>query len=75
MKCAPAGTPITTGALSSTTWKGCRDTVIATYTVIAGADHPWPGSVSLAPALQGLPSQALDASEAAWAFFKAAPAR
>jgi len=61
----------TEGALTTTEWSGCRDGLATRFVVIAGADHPWPGSDPRAgsSAIQGQPSQALDASEAAWAFF------
>jgi polyhydroxybutyrate depolymerase len=60
-----------TGPIRTTTWTGCRQGVAMRYSVIAGADHPWPGSVDKrATALQGVPTTALDATAAAWTFLK-----
>ncbi|MCL4243057.1 MAG: polyhydroxybutyrate depolymerase [Dehalococcoidia bacterium] len=61
----------TEGALTTTTWGGCADGRTASLIVIAGADHPWPGGVmpSRTTALQGVPSQELDATRAVWEFF------
>jgi polyhydroxybutyrate depolymerase len=56
--------------LSTTTWRSCRDGVTTQLIVVAGADHPWPGSTDrLAPRLQGDATRALDATAAAWRFF------
>ena len=64
-----AATPIsaTTGPLTTTSWSGCRGGVRTELVVIAGADHPWPGSLGRSAA-GGEPSQALDASRAAYQF-------
>lgn len=59
------------GPITTTTWIGCREGVATQYQVIAGADHPWPGSPDRrATALQGVPTKELDATAAAWAFLK-----
>jgi polyhydroxybutyrate depolymerase len=59
------------GPIRTTTWSGCRQGVATKYSVVAGADHPWPGSADRrATALQGLPTTALDATAAAWDFLK-----
>ena len=64
------------GALTTSTWSGCRDGSRTRLVVIAGADHPWPGSrVIRLSDLQGEASQALDATAAAWAFFAETPGR
>lgn len=67
----PAGTYSTVeGLLTTTVWSACRDGAAMRYIVIAGADHPWPGSKpnSLNPN-QGAVSQALNATETIWSFF------
>jgi polyhydroxybutyrate depolymerase len=67
----PGGTYTTyDGALTTTEWSACRDGARMRYVVIAGADHPWPGSTPnpLNPN-QGEVTQALDATEAIWKFF------
>jgi polyhydroxybutyrate depolymerase len=67
----PAGTYSTAeGAITTTAWAGCRDGAEMRYIVIAGADHPWPGSKPnpLNPN-QGAVSQALNATETIWKFF------
>ncbi|MGH2607656.1 MAG: alpha/beta hydrolase family esterase [Tepidiformaceae bacterium] len=61
---------VTEGALSTSSFARCRDGVTADSLVIAGADHPWPGSTVLAPQIQGEPSQAIDATLVAWEFFE-----
>jgi len=59
------------GPITTTTWTGCRQGVATQYRVIAGADHPWPGSPDRrATALQGVPTKDLDATAVAWAFLK-----
>jgi polyhydroxybutyrate depolymerase len=60
------------GALTTTTWSGCSGGATASITVIAGADHPWPGGVMPARTteLQGVPSLELDATRAVWEFFE-----
>lgn len=58
----------TEGALTTTAWSGCREHVRTELLVIAGADHPWPGSEPRGGALQGEPSRALDATAAAYQF-------
>ena len=59
------------GPIRTTTWSGCRQGVATKYSVIAGADHPWPGSADRrATALQGVPTTALDATAAAWGFLE-----
>ncbi|MBK9180839.1 MAG: hypothetical protein IPM45_14965 [Acidimicrobiales bacterium] len=71
--CPAPGPPAAAGALTTTTWAPCAGGTATQLTVIAGADHPWPGSDPdrrLSP-LQGEPTQALDATEAAWAFLAA----
>lgn len=70
--CADLATTTTSGPLMTTTWLGCRDGVAAQLMVIAGADHPWPGShPNRVSRLQGQPTTLLDATKAAWGFFKA----
>lgn len=61
----------TEGALTRTTWSGCEGGTTATLLVIAGADHPWPGSEPPRIALpnQGVPSDKLDATAALVEFF------
>jgi polyhydroxybutyrate depolymerase len=72
MSCA-ASTEDAAGPIRTTTWSGCRDGVETTYVVIAGADHPWPGSADRrVSALQGVPTTALDATVTAWEFLKGA---
>lgn len=56
------------GPLTTTDWKGCRDGAIARYVVVAGADHPWPGGL---PSVPGNATQDLDATKTVWEFFKA----
>jgi len=76
MGCSDAPARTTAGPLTTTTWKNCRDGVSVQYVIIAGADHPWPGSADRrASALQGVPTQLLDATATVWAFFKGLPAR
>ncbi len=62
----------TEGALTTTAWSGCAGGATAALVVIAGADHPWPGGKMPArtTALQGTPSQELDATRAVWEFFE-----
>lgn len=71
--CMGAPSTASEGALTTTTWSGCAGETTASLVVIAGADHPWPGGVmpARATALQGVPSQELDATRAAWEFFAA----
>ena len=69
--CTGKESTVVSGALTKTTWPGCRDGASAELTVIAGADHPWPGALERrASSLQGTPTQLLDATEEAWRFFK-----
>jgi polyhydroxybutyrate depolymerase len=76
MTCSPNATRATSGPLTTTDWTHCRDGVTTRYIIVAGADHPWPGSADRrASALQGEPSQALDATAAVWAFFRDLPRR
>lgn len=58
------------GAITSTVWVACRDGAKASFLVIAGADHPWPGGASGTTAVQGRTSTALDATAAVWSFFE-----
>lgn len=70
--CDAQPTTKTEGAITTTTWSGCRDGTTASLIVIAGADHPWPGG-QMPPrttALQGTPSRELDAARAVWEFFE-----
>ena len=72
MSCGPSNESVA-GPLRTTSWSGCRDGVTVDYVVIAGADHPWPGSADRrVSALQGVPTSALDATVTAWEFLKAA---
>jgi poly(3-hydroxybutyrate) depolymerase len=67
-----SSTDAVAGPIRETTWSGCRQGVATKYVVVAGADHPWPGSVERrASALQGVPTTAIDATAAAWEFLKA----
>ncbi len=76
MACAAGPARTISGPLTTTDWKTCRDGVAARFVIIAGADHPWPGSADRrASQLQGIPSQALDATATVWAFFRDVPAR
>ena len=70
MTCSQPPAVRTDGPLTTSEWSGCRDGAVMRYIVIAGADHPWPGSApnKLNP-LQGTPSQALDATQTVWDFF------
>ena len=71
MSCTSGPSKRSEGALTTSSWSGCRSEAPTRMIVIAGADHPWPGSATgPTSALQGQPSQALDASRAAWEFFK-----
>jgi len=67
MGCAQPPPTRVEGALTTTAWQGCRDGVRTELLVIAGADHPWPGGASIGLS-GGRPSQALDASTAAYRF-------
>ncbi len=67
MGCAEPPLTRTEGALTTSAWQGCRDGVRTELLVIAGADHPWPGGASIGVS-GGRPSQALDASAAAYRF-------
>jgi len=59
----------TTGAITSTAWTQCKDGSRASYLVVAGADHPWPGGTGgVASGVDA--STALDATAAIWAFFE-----
>ncbi|MEZ5382963.1 MAG: hypothetical protein R2754_14355 [Microthrixaceae bacterium] len=66
--CPGTGTTKVSGPLRTTTWSCTRAT--SRYTVIAGADHPWPGSTGQATGLQGTPSTAMDATIVAWDFIR-----
>jgi polyhydroxybutyrate depolymerase len=69
MGCADPSTTVT-GAITTTIWTRCPG-VATKYVVIAGADHPWPGSADRrANALQGVPTTALDATAVAWGFLE-----
>ncbi len=59
-----------TPAARVTEWSGCTADVV--FTVVAGNGHAWPGGRA---GREGAaePSQAYDASEQMWAFFKAHP--
>jgi poly(3-hydroxybutyrate) depolymerase len=61
----------TEGALTRTNWTGRTGNSTATLIVIAGADHPWPGSEPPRVRLpnQGVPTDLLDATEALATFF------
>ena len=69
MQCEANPSHSTSGALTTTLWKGCRDGATATFIVIADADHPWPGGVARA-GVQDRVSDKLDATLAVWSFFK-----
>jgi polyhydroxybutyrate depolymerase len=75
MGCPGAPQATVAGALTTTDWRPCRDGAVARYVLIAGADHPWPGGVPGATAIQGETSTALDATAAVWAFFSSLPGR
>jgi polyhydroxybutyrate depolymerase len=57
-------------AVKTTKWSGCKADVV--YNVVANNGHAWPGGK---PGREGAaePSQAWNASEEMWAFFKAHP--
>ena len=69
MQCEANPSHSTSGALTTTLWKGCRDGATATFIVIADADHPWPGGVARA-GVQDRVSDKLEATLAVWSFFK-----
>lgn len=66
--CEPMPVTLQRGKVTTATWAGCEDGVEVELVRIADAPHAWPGGTVLAPALQGEPSQAIDASRAIWAF-------
>ncbi len=71
------GEPVRTHAPASNTaeWKGCSSGAPVIFHSVAGNGHAWPGGE---PGRAGAarPTQAFDATEAMWAFFKAqAPRR
>lgn len=70
--CAAGPEAKTEGALTTTTWTGCKGGSTAALVVIAGADHPWPGGKmpERTASVQGVPSQELDATAATWSFFE-----
>lgn len=70
MRCETTPTHSTEGALTTTSWKQCRDGAVASLVVIAGADHPWPGGTTR-PATEGRTSTAMDATAEIWRFFEA----
>ncbi len=75
-RCGAPTAPTTVGPLNTTVWRSCRDNTETRYVVVAGADHPWPGSTAdRTSALQGTPSTALDATATAWAFLRDHPRR
>lgn len=59
----------TTAAATTMTWTGCSSGADVVYHVVANNGHAWPGG---RPGREGanVPSQALNASEEMWAFFK-----
>ena len=60
------------GVLTHSVWSRCADdTVVELYTIAGGA-HTWPGSQRMMRVLDA-PSNALDATRVAWAFFIAHP--
>jgi polyhydroxybutyrate depolymerase len=63
--CSSEPTEEIRGAVTVLDWPGCRDGRTVEARIVAGADHPWPGSDPLRnPAeAQGAPSQALDATQ------------
>ena len=68
MGCEATPVRTTSGAVTSTVWSSCKGGAQAALSVIAGADHPWPGGTG--GALGGAEvSDALDATTAIWAFF------
>lgn len=69
-QCGSPGKVETTGPLSRQRWNGCRDDTVMVNLVVAGAEHPWPGSPTTGrgAGLAGTPSQDLDASDEAWGF-------
>jgi len=64
MNCG-APTTTTAGAVTTSTWAGCKDGTVARYIILAGQTHAWPGGPR-----QGATPAALDATKAVWAFFK-----
>ena len=61
-----------TAAVQTTAWTGCRSGADVVFNVVASNGHAWPGG---RPGRAGAnePSQAFNASEAMWAFFKTRP--
>ncbi|HXH20399.1 MAG TPA: PHB depolymerase family esterase [Dehalococcoidia bacterium] len=57
------------GAITTTTWKNCREGGHTEQKVIAGASHAWPGGDPRTAGPGGTPSPVLDATTAIWAFF------
>lgn len=68
MGCEATPEHSTAGAIRSTVWTKCKDGTKASYLIVAGADHPWPGGPSGAQGTAA--SDAIDATTAVWAFFK-----
>jgi polyhydroxybutyrate depolymerase len=68
MQCESSPERSTDGPLATTTWDRCRDGATASFIVIAGADHPWPGG-NTRPGAQDRVSDDLDATVAIWTFF------
>jgi len=62
--------PFMTGQVTARTWRAGDDGAL-TYVVVRDLGHVWPGGTSPFPQrLVGKPTDALDATRAAWAFFQ-----
>ncbi|MCC7363587.1 MAG: prolyl oligopeptidase family serine peptidase [Dehalococcoidia bacterium] len=69
-RCTAGPSTSASGAVTTWEWSGCPGGAVTRMLVIAGADHPWPGSSPSPNDRAGEPSQVLDASAAAWEFFR-----
>lgn len=66
MGCSSAADVSVDGAITTTQWQGCPGGTAVELQVIAGGSHAWPGGKQTA--IGGEPSQAMDATAAAWDF-------
>ncbi len=66
--CPAAANTTLSGAVTSNVWAPCSANTAVELVTVAGSGHEWPGS---SPPLPGHdpPSDALDATQAIWAFF------
>jgi polyhydroxybutyrate depolymerase len=70
--CSPAASTTSAGAVTTTSWGGCRNGTAVQLITIAGGGHSWPGGQRMSRALDP-PSDALDATSTIWDFFAAHP--